>query len=374
MTGPTSGQFIESTNGQSAPFVIRQPIQGDSAILIKPEGGYQIMTDNGFGSRSNSADALLGFFDISIDWRTGSGGTGRVTLDKVTRLSDPDERAGFRITAANTNYPNGQNNIPVDPAIRSGRLLTGYDFDTESFRRVADGTYWFGEEFGPSLIHTDANGKLLEPPFPLGGVRAPENLAGDRANLSSSRGFEGMALNGSGTKLYPMLEGTVQGDPAGTLRIMEFDLATKSYTCNRFRYRMEAATNAIGDFTAVNDRQFLVIERDGGQGATALFKKIFLIDIETVTDGNVRKTEVLDLLNIADPLDLNGDGSFAFRFPFLTIEGVAVVNRSTLLVTNDNNYPFSTGRRPDQADNNEFILVDLGELLPEPVPAPAPVR
>ena len=49
------------------------------------------------------------------------------------------------------------------------RLLTGADFDPESIRRVADGTYWVGEELGPSLLHFSAGGELLEPPvrFPV---------------------------------------------------------------------------------------------------------------------------------------------------------------------------------------------------------------
>jgi hypothetical protein len=38
---------------------------------------------------------------------------------------------------------------PSDPTIVAGRLLTGYDFDVESIARAADGTLWFGEEFGP---------------------------------------------------------------------------------------------------------------------------------------------------------------------------------------------------------------------------------
>jgi hypothetical protein len=47
-----------------------------------------------------------------------------------------------------------------------------------------------------------------------------------------------------------------------------------------------------------------------------------------------------------------------FTFPFVTIEDVYPVDDRTLLVLNDNNYPFSSGRRPGKApDDNEFILL-----------------
>ena len=58
-----------------------------------------------------------------------------------------------------------------------------------------------------------------------------------------------------------------------------------------------------------------------------------------INDGlsYVAKSEVIDLMNIADPHDLNGDGSTAFTFPFVTIENVLILDGRTLLVINDNN-------------------------------------
>ena len=44
-------------------------------------------------------------------------------------------------------------------------------------------------------------------------------------------------------------------------------------------------------------------------------------------------------MNVADPNDLNGDGSNSFTFPYVTIESVLILDANTLLVINDNNYP-----------------------------------
>ena len=72
------------------------------------------------------------------------------------------------------------------------------------------------------------------------------------------------------------------------------------------------------------------------------------------------------MLNIQDPNDLNGDGKTTFDFPFLTIENVLVVDKNTILVANDNNYPFSTGRPGNDPqnpviDNNEISTAEVGE-------------
>jgi glycerophosphoryl diester phosphodiesterase len=182
-------------------------------------------------------------------------------------------------------------------------------------------------------------------------------------NLASSRGFEGMAYSPDRSTLYPLLEGTVDGDPEKSLRIYEFDVATKEYQGLVGYYQTEVAGHAIGDFTPINNNEFLVIERDGGQGETALFKKIYKVDLSNKdATGFVEKVEVVDLLNIQDPNDLNGDGKTTFDFPFVTIEDVLVIDQNTILVANDNNYPFSLGRGPD-IDNNEIIILKLDQSL-----------
>jgi glycerophosphoryl diester phosphodiesterase len=98
--------------------------------------------------------------------------------------------------------------------------------------------------------------------------------------------------------------------------------------------------------------------------SAALFKKIYKVDLSKKdANGNVFKEEVVDLLNIQDPNDLNKDGSTKFTFPFVTIEDVIVLDNNTILVANDNNYPFSTGRSATAPDNNESIILELAKPL-----------
>lgn len=166
------------------------------------------------------------------------------------------------------------------------------------------------------------------------------------------------------------------GDPEGLLRIYTFDLESKSYQDELVYYPLEDPSHAIGDMTVVNDNAFLVIERDSNAGAEAQFKRIFKIDLSrTDAEGVVHKVEVADLLNIANPERLAGFDE-TFRFPFVTIEDILVLDEETVLVLNDNNYDATGGRGADLKDPNEMIQLRLAEplTLAEGVGQPASCR
>jgi hypothetical protein len=140
--GPPSGAFIAADNGVSPPFP-GQPIPGFSAVLDAGHGRFWAMPDNGFGSKTNSGDFLLRVYLVRPEVKTRRGGSGEVEVLRFIQLRDPEGKVPFAL-------------------YRSDRLLTGADFDLESVRRARDGGFWFGEEFGPFLLHTDAEGKMLE--------------------------------------------------------------------------------------------------------------------------------------------------------------------------------------------------------------------
>jgi hypothetical protein len=404
--GPTSGQFAgPGAGGNALPLVNKQPVQGFSAVLAGPtDETFYVMPDNGFGAKTNSADTLLRVYAIKPDFtvwtKRGRRGTGTISpanfrsgrslssfdADSFINLRDPNHRLGFSLVADQATYPNGDNTIPVDPSIVADRLLTGADFDIESVRIDRGGHFWFGEEFGPFLVETDERGRVLRrevhlPNVVLAGstntgaeVMSPQNpfLGSLTPNLNGSNGFEGMALSPSGRFLFPLLEGTVTGDDAinGTarknLRISKFDTKTQRYTGDTWIYQLEADGTNIGDMTAINDHQFLVIERNGVTATSTSgtpFKKIFIADLNGVKSGGfAKKTQLVDLMNISDPHDLNADGQTVFTFPYVTIESVLPLDPFTLLVINDNNYP-GTGGRDLNSDHTEFLKIRLDRRL-----------
>jgi hypothetical protein len=333
---PSGSLVTGNTNGFVAPFA-DQPVQGFSGIARNRDGSYDVLSDNGYGNQANSADFLLRIQRLAPAFATSS-----VDVLGGINLTDPRGLVPWKL-------------------VREDRVLTGADFDVESIVKAADGSYWIGDEFGPYLLHFDRAGRLLSAPVALPGVTAPETAArtGTTANLGGSKGFEGLAAAPDGRHLYALLEGTVAGDPAGQLRLNEFDTRTGAYTGKRLTYQLEAPANAIGDAIAIDRNRFLIIERDNGQGATALFKKIYVAEKRGTV---LKKTLLVDLMAIANPRGLGGFGT-TFTFPFQTIEDVVVVDDRTIAVLNDNNFPFSSGRSAGVADNNEWIQITLPKSL-----------
>ena len=398
--GPTSGQFKKTR--RTVPFLYAQPVQGFSAVIPGPrKNTYLLLSDNGFGGKSNSPDYVLRIYAVEPDFVTGKVfpvnlRTGErlksFNRESFLELKDKQNLLPFPIVADRNTYPSNKS-IPVSPAIRKNRLLTGGDFDIESFRKADDGTYWLGDEFGPFLLHVNPDGELLDIPIPLPNllevgklnfvkspdhpkfVDLPRKEAENLANLGGSRGFEGLALNRSGDKLYAMLEGSLKEDTnSQRLLIHEFDIASKKYTSEIFAYKLEDSSHAIGELTAINDREFIVIERDHKQGdpnnrkfkEPAKFKRLYKINIKNKdSQGFVKKELLVDLLSIKDTQGVGGQATRngIFAFPFVTIESVLPINATTLLIVNDNNYAGSIGRIPNQVDNTEFILIRLDKPL-----------
>ena len=131
-----------------------------------------------------------------------------------------------------------------------------------------------------------------------------------------------------------------------------------------------------------------MIERDDGEGDPARacasgqtvppcfhdparFKRVCLVDLANpAADGALREIGYMEPMAIRDPNKTSRGNGHAdvlfgatFEFPFFTIENVARVNAEHIIVANDNNLPFSAGRHPGKADDDEFILLRLPQLL-----------
>jgi len=401
--------IIAAANGISVPFANKQTVQGFSGVVPGPvPGTYDFIIDNGFGAKNNSADSLLRVFSLRPDFKTGKVVPVNRTSGKDSRFDRSDwfitlhgsngqNRTGFQPVFQDANYPNGSNNIPVDHQITSQRLLTGSDFDVEGIVRAKDGSYYFGDEFGPFIFHTDKSGRLLKgvpatlpnltgigsnpliqsPDYPAPVAGSALSPVSGPSNSQSSGGFEGFTINPDGTKIYTLLEKSLTGDTNPQRRFINvFSTKTNAYLNELYAYKVgdpngdnagiDPTNNSIGDMNMINDHEILVIERDQNMGSAAKFKRIYLADLSTIdAQGFVKKTLVADLMNIADPKNLGGNGATGgvFTMPFVTIENVMAVGPDTILVANDNNFPFSSGRTPGLPDDEEIVLIKLDAPL-----------
>jgi hypothetical protein len=359
-----------------------QPVQGFSGIKSMGDGTFLVLTDNGFGAKRDSADAMLVAHRLRPDWKSG-----KVTILDTLYLRDPDRKVPFQITLEGT------------PA----RYLTGADFDIESIQPIGD-KLWFGDEFGPYLVRTDKAGKVeavFETLIEGKVARSPDHfqvltpaVPGGKVDFTvrRSRGYEGMAASPDGKFLYPLLEGPLWDAAAGAwesvdgkavLRILEFSTVENTWTGRFWFYPLELAGNNIGDFNMIDPTMGLIIERDNGEGneaqacpadsprpdcfnVPATFKRVYKIELSDATVGKpVRKVGYIDLMAIKDPKGLarQGGSEGTLTFPFVTIEDVDRVDATHIVVANDNNFPYSAGRKPQTQDDNEFVLLEVGEFL-----------
>lgn len=366
--------------GIALPF-IGQPVQGFSSMKDAGGGAWWVLTDNGFGNRRNSSDALLMVQRARPNFETGA-----VAIERTTFLRDPDRVVPFRITHDGT----------------AERYLTGADFDVESLVVIGD-TIWLGDEFGPYLLRADSSGRITgfwETQLAGRTLRSPDHHAvSTPANpgavafeVPRSGGYEGMAATPDGSRIWAMLEKPLaqpNGQPEGRfLHVLAFDPAAGRWTGDSVKYALEAGATAIGDLNMIDATRALVIERDDGEGdasracaqgttppgcfaTPARFKRVYVVDFAQVdANGFAKKLAYVDLLNIRDPegrarqVGDRAEGQAGrFSFPFFTIETVAMVDATHIMVGNDNNLPFSAGRHLTRADDNEFILLSVPALL-----------
>ena len=377
--GDVGKAYGNHKTGISLPF-LGQPVQGMSGFAMNraEDGSWFTLTDNGFGTKINSPDAMLFFHRMQPDFESG-----KVSRLETVFLRDPDRKVPFRIANEAT----------------EGRYLTGADFDPESIQYLND-EIWIGDEFGPYILRVARDGRILSVHQTMldGAVlNGPDTagtvvpaLPGKDFRVQRSGGYEGMALQPGSDLLWAMLEKPIlaeNGEPEGNfLRVITFDTGKADWTGESYRFRLSDGATAIGDFNFIDETRALVIERDNGEGdaaracaegATELgdcypmpakVKNIVLVDTaQTDAEGFLGRIGHVSLLDIADPdgkaLAGTKPAEGNFTFPFFTIEDVARVDDSHIIVANDNNLPYSGGREIGRAADNEFILLSVPELL-----------
>lgn len=359
-----------------------QSVQGFSGIVSLGQSRFLLLSDNGFGNKINSNDALLMVHTAKVDWASG-----KVEIEGSTFLSDPDRRLPFVIANENS----------------QARYLTGADFDPESIQ-VVNGEWWIGDEFGPYVLRTTPQGKVLgfidtvvagksyrSPDHYLNGRIAANYPADTSFEARRSGGFEPMAKSVDGKSIYPMFEWPLWDAQAKApeshggkpfTRILHIDVPTQRYTERQWKYKFEAAGHVAADFQMLDAHTGLVIERDdASEGAApacpdaprtdcftrpARFKRIYKIDMSQVdADGFVKKVAYIDLTKIGNPNRLAkvGPNEATFVLPHLGPEGLTIVDAQHIVVVNDNNFPYSSGRTIGKPDDNELTLINIKALI-----------
>ena len=308
--GPTSGAHIGAGpfNGITPPFAGAQPVQGFSAVLRNADGSFDVMSDNGYGSLENSADFVLAVHRIRPAFATARGGAGTIRVTRRTVLSDPRHRIDFTIVNEFTKT----------------RVLTGADFDIESMQRAKDGTLWFGDEFGPVLLHTDARGRVLEPPVrlpdpadPSKELRSPQSPYSEESSsvrLMNAVTAHAFAHGATRTPVFSPWEVMLaDGDPATGIPSRDAPAAGSGVVAASNEVhdvaRMKAAGYAVVPYTVNTTERMLQLMKLGVNGLISdrpdlLRQAVAAFD----ADGNGTPGDYLGADGLIDPAKFDAQG------------------------------------------------------------------
>lgn len=208
--------------------------------------------------------------------------------------------------------------------------------DLESLAIDAEGNYWFGDEYGPSLVQFDKNGFFLKRLLPGKGLPAIYSTR------KLNRGFEGVAIQGE--KIFGFLQSPLSKDK-DLGRIVEVSLKTAETTAEYF-YPFEKNTGKIGDVLSLGTNEFLVLEQNSKTGKDAQ-KKIFKISLA----GAQKPVSKVLLLDLSD--------SEAAKFE--KIEGLAQIDTKNLALITDNDFGISG--KPDKKSGKILTNNEKSQLI-----------
>jgi hypothetical protein len=243
--------------------------------------------------------------------------------------------------------------IAVDVNMNS-LSVQGLGIDSESLAIDSEKHFWVGEEYFPSISEFDPQGTLLAhiQPAKKPGVKLNKNEIPYEYRLRKmNRGFE--ALSYFNNRVYFMTQSPLGFETKPRfIRIGVFNTKTRLYEAE-YLYPLEGdSADKIGDMQMLNAKQFLVIQQNGEVGPQSVHL-VYKVDLS-------KATNVLSL-KLSKPPELTSDRAFPRGFKYATksialdlvkegysdfekVEGLAVLDDSTVAVVNDNDFGVDGGR------------------------------
>ncbi|GAB1330993.1 esterase-like activity of phytase family protein [Streptomyces sennicomposti] len=256
--------------------------------------------------------------------------------------------------------------------------------DTEGIVRAADGSFWLVDEYGPSLVHVSARGRVLARYVPKGlglkgaGYPVVEALPSVLLHRKINRGFEGLALLPDGDLVMALqsplsLPDADAGDASRTTRLLRFSPRERAVTAE-YAYRFDpvdvvdpgeddTSELKISSVVAVGRDRLLVEERTDKAARLQVVRLERSADIlgsrwdddtaapslEQLDDPAAAGVPVLAKRLVVDLGTVPGVPG--------KIEGVARVDDRTLALVNDNDFGMTDGAGAFDAHGR---LVDSG--------------
>ena len=200
-------------------------------------------------------------------------------------------------------------NLPFD-AVTNPIKTDINGLDPEGLAALQDGSFWVSDEYGPHLVHYDANGLEIARINAFASdernnviihgkqILLPTEFTKRRAN----RGMEALTITPDQTTLVGIMESSMDNpDKSGRLsslvRIVTINLVSGQIA--QYLYRLDKAEHVTSGIVALSNHEFYLIEHDRkfplqDKSAQKLIYKIDIsqaTDIETILDNKTIKQD-----------------------------------------------------------------------------------
>jgi len=274
----------------------------------------------------------------------------------ITGISNP-----LTLTKTEQAFDSTGQSLPLDPG----------GLDTESLVRLSDGTFWVAEEYGPSLVHVAADGKVLERLVPAGLeadlAKAPYPVNGALPAIlmkrALNRGLESVAVSVDEKRLYLLMQSPLANPDqdaykaARMARLLEIDLADRK-TVGQYVYILDAPETfrkdnstkqndvRLSELTVSPSGELVALERIG---KTTKLHRLDLAGATNITGGAWDDPATAPSLEQLTEADLGAKGIVPLGKKLLLdsadleglpakIEGVSFVDADTIVLINDNDF------------------------------------
>jgi len=277
-----------------------------------------------------------------------------------------------------TGIPNSGTEDSVPLANGAGTLLpyNPNGMDIEDIHTLPGGGYILVEEYSPSVVIVDDNGKVTRRYTPQGkklpGASYPvvDTLPAILAERRANRGLESIAISPDGTTAYTVMQSplgsTAVGKPtrdSRVVRIIRMDITDplNLQVTGQFLVKMSPFTNypvgntpralKISAMTWVNENKLLLLERSDEllNGVNIGGAKLVLVDISSATNihgttlaaGLVPEGATTDLAALNVTVATSTVVFSNEQTPEITdfkLEGLAILNANQVAISNDNDF------------------------------------
>lgn len=369
--GAKQGHFIEIRCGGFGSEISAHPTEKKQFYALTDRGPnttYNVNGDLGKIFLDPSYTPKIGLFELQEN--------GTIKKIKEILLKDP---TGRNITGLPNKHFGATKEIAYD---QYGKVLEHgtdeYGLDSEGLVALKDGTFWVSDEYGPHIVHFNAEGIEIDRINAYEGDERRKSgylLPLEFENRRQNRGMEGLTITPDQKVLIGIMQSTMSNPDSSVtqsdlVRIVMINLENKAIS--QYLYKQEGKAYSNTAIIALSAYEFLVAERDDDfyKDNPQAFKRVYKIDIRNATDlekvpenAQFKQDQHLGLLIEGRTLEQyvlskNWDGLVQhdiypvqktlvvdlverLKYPHDKVEGLWIIDEQHLAVLNDDDYGFS---------------------------------